>query len=62
MFWLDYLIIAAVALDICGALLWLRQRKKKGACCSGCPMSTACAGYSKTRKSQKQFCAHKEKK
>ena len=29
MFWLDYLIIAAVALAICGALLWLRQRKKR---------------------------------
>ena len=47
---IDFLILAAVALAVIGAFVYIRKNKKQGGChggCAGCPYSGQCDSQDK---------------
>lgn len=42
--WVDYLVLAVVAVIVVAVILYIRKAKKKGAKCIGCPDSYTCSG------------------
>lgn len=41
---IDYIVIAVIALILCGCFFAIHKSKKSGKKCIGCPDSAACSG------------------
>lgn len=43
--WIDFLVIAVIALILGLVFLYLHRAKKKGIHCVGCPNASSCSGH-----------------